>query len=122
MATNLDKARCEHCGWLVPDDGITIPRHLDIPHDVYHQKDRCWRTSGASCVSERVVTVDGDQLRYVPLRSGPTQPEDERRRGQVLLRLSPAELRALDAVARAWGVSRSDAVARLSQEQRERDR
>lgn len=45
--------------------------------------------------------------------SGPTQPEDDRKAKQVLLRLRPGAKRSLDALARRWGVSRSEAVARL---------
>jgi len=52
--------------------------------------------------------------------SGATQPEGERLRKQRLLRLSDDELEALDAVAERWGVSRSDAVARLAREELER--
>jgi len=52
--------------------------------------------------------------------SGATQPEGERLRKQRLLRLSDDEVEALDAVAERWGVSRSDAVARLAREELER--
>ena len=52
--------------------------------------------------------------------SGSTQPEGERLRKQRLLRLSDDEAAALDAVAERWGVSRSDAVARLAREELER--
>ena len=51
--------------------------------------------------------------------SGPTQPEDERRAGQVLLRLRPSVTRSLDALARRWGVSRSEVVARLVSDARD---
>jgi hypothetical protein len=37
----------------------------------------------------------------------------DRKRKQVLLRLTPSELRALDALAAQWGTTRSEAVARL---------
>lgn len=48
-----------------------------------------------------------------PRTSGQTIPEDRRERRQVLLRLTDDERARLDAVASAWGVSRSDAVVRL---------
>lgn len=52
--------------------------------------------------------------------SGATQPEGERKRKQRLMRLTDRELRDLDLVAERWGVSRSDAVARLAREELER--
>ena len=52
--------------------------------------------------------------------SGPTQPEPDRKRKQYTLRLSDDEVEALDTVAERWGVSRSDAVARLAREELER--
>ena len=53
-----------------------------------------------------------DEADAAPVTSGPTQPEAERKRGQVLLRLDAAELAALDALAERWGLSRSETVAR----------
>lgn len=46
-------------------------------------------------------------------RSGRTQPEAKRARGQVLLRLAPVELEELDYVASRLRLSRSDAVVEL---------
>lgn len=57
------------------------------------------------------------EYRVTPVsRSGPTQPEDERERRGVLIRLSPDELAVLDAVAARWGLTRSAAVVRLARE------
>lgn len=52
--------------------------------------------------------------------SGPTQAEDARARKQVMLRLSAEELAYVNLVAERWGISRSDAVARLALEETQR--
>lgn len=57
-----------------------------------------------------------------PSPSGATQPEAERRAGQVLLRLSDDVRRRLDQLADAWGVTRSAAVGRLVDEETARSR
>jgi hypothetical protein len=49
----------------------------------------------------------------VTRRPGGTQPESERRRQVVPVRLSAESRAALDALAAAWGLTRSDTVARL---------
>lgn len=46
-------------------------------------------------------------------RHGATQPEDERERKPVLIRMRPAVRRKLDAMAREWSLTRSDAVERM---------
>jgi len=45
--------------------------------------------------------------------SGPTQPEDERKAKQALLRLLPVSARRLDMLAKRWGCSRSAVVETL---------
>lgn len=52
--------------------------------------------------------------------SGPTQAEDARARKQVLVRLTAEELADVDAVAARWEVPRSDAIARMAHETRQR--
>jgi hypothetical protein len=49
--------------------------------------------------------------------SGPTQPEAERKNVQVMLRLPPREARRLDLLAKRWGVTRSEAVVRMIEQQ-----
>lgn len=49
-------------------------------------------------------------------RHGATQPEEERAAKKLTLRLLPADRRRLEAHARAWGVTLSEAVARLVRE------
>jgi predicted DNA-binding protein len=46
-------------------------------------------------------------------RHGATQPEDERTAKAVLLRLLPKTRRELDAMAKRWGLTRSQAVTEL---------
>ena len=48
-----------------------------------------------------------------PSSSGPTVPESQRKRAHCSLRLAPEEIARLDALASAWGVTRSQAVMRL---------
>lgn len=48
------------------------------------------------------------------LVGGPSQPESDRSARVVSLRLAPATLTALDALATRWGLSRSATVARLA--------
>lgn len=52
------------------------------------------------------------------LAGGASQPEKDRTARVVSLRLAPATLTALDALATRWGLSRSATVARLATETR----
>lgn len=52
--------------------------------------------------------------------SGPTQPEDQRVRRQVLIRLSDEELDVVDEYARAIGETRSAAIYRAVRDALER--
>jgi len=71
-------------------------------------------------VRERVAGSTGRIIDTRP--SGPTIAEVDREAKQVLLRLRPGMTRRLDALARRWGVSRSEAVARMVDESSPRGR
>lgn len=53
--------------------------------------------------------------------SGRTTPDDERDGTRMTLRLDSATTRALDALARRWGVVRSQAIARALREAADRE-
>ncbi len=55
----------------------------------------------------------GPRARGGKRTSGATIPEDRREAKQVLLRLTESQRNELDALADAWGTTRSGAVVRL---------
>ena len=49
------RARCIWCGWLVTEEGVTLPKEFDVP-----LRDDCPpRCSDTACVSYEVCGADG---------------------------------------------------------------